>query len=256
MVVLGGEISAALKSGWESAAMRECLDRLRTVTKLETEELKAKIKNTTAAIRIAKQFGADDASKFIAKEHNSGVDDDIELHQPDKKQIQFEVLQNISNHIVGEINLNMLFEMVLEGIHRGVEMDRTLFLLLSPDKRALNEKISMGWPVDVGRRKIQIRNQEVDGNLFFHALNQKEGIWVVHEHYHSLYTKQITEIIGRFDCFIFPVCIEQKPIGVIYTDRAINNLPLIHPDFITAKHFVKQANIGLTLHNMRRRPQP
>ncbi len=253
IVLMGSEISAALTSGWESSAMSDCLERLEKLSGEPSNELIAKIKKNMAnAVKIAQQFGAHDASKFISREIAVSLEADTEIEKPDKKQIQFQILQDISSHISGTINLNLLFEMVLEGIHRGVEMDRTLFLLLSPDKHTLNEKISLGWQKEPGAEKIRIHDSETNSNLFFHALHHKEALWVQPQQYEALLTTQITQIIGKNACFIFPVYIDKKAIGLIYSDRAINNAPLTQADFSTAKHFAKQADIGLTLYSIKR----
>lgn len=253
IVLMGSEISRALKSGNDSTEMRDCLKKLESLSGEHANELIAKIKkNTAAAVKIAQQFGAHDASKFISDEPIAPTDEDAETEKPDKKQIQFQILQDISSHISGKINLNMLFEMVLEGIHRGVEMDRTLFLLLSPDKQILNEKISLGWINQSSGEKIRVHNAENNSNLFFHALRQKESLWIAPQQYETLYSPQITQAIGKYPCFIFPVYTEHKAIGLIYTDRAINKAPLTQADFMTAKHFAKQAEIGLTLYSIKR----
>lgn len=253
IVLMGSEISSALNSGWESSAMNDCLQKLEKLSGEAASELIAKIKkNTAAAAKIAQQFGAHDASKFISREIVVSMEDDIETEKPDKKQIQFQILQDISSHISGPINLNLLFEMVLEGIHRGVEMDRTLFLLLSPDKHTLNEKISLGWLKQPGEKPIHIHDSETNSNLLFHALHQKDALWIQPDRYEALYTSQITQTIGKNACFVFPVYTENKAIGLIYADRAINNAPLTQADFSTAKHFAKQADIGLTLYSIKR----
>ncbi|WP_347986821.1 HDOD domain-containing protein [Methylomonas sp. AM2-LC] len=253
LVLMGSEISAALKLGWESTAMQNCLHKLEKLTGDTPEAIIVKIKNNTqSAIKVAKQFGAEDASKFISSEVLELAEDEIDTHEFDKKQIQFQVLQDISNHISGQINLNQLFEMVLEGIHRGIEMDRTLFVLLSPDKQTLNEKLALGWIKQNRSEKILIQNQETEGNLFFYALHQQEGLWIEHNHYQHLYTKQIINIFGKNDSFIFPVHIDHKAIGLIYCDRSINKAPLTQSDFTTAKHFARQVNIGLTLYHIKK----
>ncbi|MGZ4958267.1 MAG: HDOD domain-containing protein [Methylomonas sp.] len=253
IVLMGSELSAALSLGWESSAMNDCLQKLEKLSGKPSSELIPKIKkNTTSAVKIAQQFGAHDASKFISREIAASQEDDDEIEKPDKKQIQFQILQDISSHISGTINLNLLFEMVLEGIHRGVEMDRTLFLLLSPDKHTLNEKISLGWQRQPDEDKIHIHDSETNSNLFFHALHQKEALWIQPERYETLYTSQITQTIGKHSCFVFPVYTENKAIGLIYADRAIQNAPLTQSDFSTAKHFSRQADIGLTLYTIKR----
>jgi HD-like signal output (HDOD) protein len=251
-VCMGSQICHALKQGIDSDEMAACLQKLQKAYSKSPDEFKAKIKaNTLVAIDIARQFGAHDASKFIATEQEFSVAETHEDARPDKKLIQFQILQEITSHISGVIDLNALFEMVLEGVHRGVEMDRTLFMLLGPDKKALNEKISLGWQKPEGNEKIHIFNNDANGNLLFHALADHEGEWMKPYQDEALYTAQIQLHLGCYECFVFPILVEGKSIGLIYCDRGLSGQALTMEDFSAVKHFTKQAQIGLTLYRMK-----
>ena len=250
-VCMGNQICQALKQGIESEDMAACLQNLHKAYGKSPDVLKAKIKaSTLTAIDIARQFGAHDASKFITAEMELPTAEIAEESRPDKKQLQFQILQEITAHISGSIDLNVLFEMVLEGVHRGVEMKHTLFMLLGPDKKALNEKISLGWQRPEGNEKIHIFNNDPNGNLLFHALADHEGEWLKPNQHKSLYTAQIQMHLGCYECFVFPIMVEGKSIGLIYCDRGLNGQSLTLEDFSTVKHFTKQAQIGLTLYRM------
>ncbi len=252
VVRLGNEISLAVKSGKDSKAMGECLTKLTRLTGHTIKEHEARIKrNTAAAVKIAIQFGAHDASKFIddTTPTLSVLENEVDEPHENKKQIQFQILQEISNHISGTINLNILFELILEGIFRGIGMDRTLFLLLSADKKTLNEKFSLGWK-KAPETKIRVF-QDNQPNLLFHCLASAESIWANPKQNRTLYNQQIMHLIGDSECFVIPVMTEQRAIGLLYCDRAITGAPLSIEDFNAAKHFAKQASIGLTLYRMR-----
>lgn len=250
-VSMGSQICEAIATGWDSKAMDDCLHKLHRLSGQPVEDIQAKIKaNINKAVDIARQFGAHDASRFISPDSVLPVVEIGEDEGPDKKQIQFQVLQDITSHISGKIDLNVLFEMVLEGIHRGVEMDRTLFMLLSPDKKALNEKIALGWQKQDGGEKIRVYNNDMNGNLMFKALYEHDSLWVKPKQYAALYTTQIENYFGQHECFVFSIQVQQKPIGLIYCDRGIRNEALTSEDFSVAKHFAKQAQIGLTLYRM------
>lgn len=253
IVLMGSAISLALKSGWDSPAMKECLAKLQKLTAQPSAEMLVKLKNhTMQAVKIARQFGALDASKFISKEGNVPMDDEVEVVKLDRKQIQFQMLQDITSHITGKIEPTLLLEMVLEGMHRGLEMDRSLFLLFNPEKHLLTEKISIDGTMESGAEKIQIHCHELEGNLLFHALSHKEGLWVRPQQYQNLYTAQLIKAIGMHECFLFPVYTEQKAVGLIYVDRNLSAIPFTESDFMTAKHFATQANIGLILYSMKK----
>jgi hypothetical protein len=67
----------------------------------------------------------------------------------------------------------------------------------------------------------------------------------------ELYTRQINLNLGRHECFVFSIQVEEKPIGLIYCDRSLCNQALTVADFSAVKHFAKQAQIGLTLYRMK-----
>ncbi len=252
MVQMGHQICEALKAGADSELMNTCLEKLAAFSGQTKEALKNKIeKNTLEAVHIARQFGANDASTYISTDAALSKTDEADEEKVDKKQLQFQILQDISSHISGHIDLNGLFEMVLEGIHRGVEMDRTLFMLISPDKQTLNEKFSLGWQKKSAEQKIHIYNSELTPNLLFNALHEQEGVWQFPTQQPALYSQQIQQHIGKHECFIFPVHAENKIVGVIYCDHSIRGLPLSREDFVAAQHFAKQAHIGLTLYCMK-----
>ena len=251
-VCMGNQICHALKQGVESEDMVTCLQKLQQLYGKSSEVFLAKIKaNTLTAIDIARQFGAHDASKFITAEMELPAVDTVEEPHYDKKHIQFQILQEITAHISDNIDLNVLFEMVLEGVHRGVEMEHTLFMLLGPDKKSLNEKISLGWQKPDGCEKMHIFNNDPSGNLLFHALADHEGEWLKPNQHKSLYTAQIQMHLGCHECFVFPILVEGKSIGLIYCDRGTSGQALTMEDFSAVKHFTKQAQIGLTLYRMK-----
>jgi HD-like signal output (HDOD) protein len=251
-VQLGHETRQAIKSGWDSEAMQLCIKKQSMLTGQNGNEIKTHIKQCMAsAVAIAKQFGAHDASEFIDSTARTQQPVETEANPAlDKKQIQFHISEEITDHISGTINLNMLFEQVLEGIHRGIGMDRTLFMLLGANKQELREKLSLGWQKTSQRDKIQVINNDKP-NLFFYTLLTTDCLWANRQQHSGLYDQQLVKTFGRSECFVLPIQTKNKVIGLIYCDRAINHAPLTKDDFNVAKHFANQARIGLTLYRTR-----
>jgi HD-like signal output (HDOD) protein len=251
IVHLAKEITLAVDDGWESEAMAACLGKLEKLAGQGISISKASLKkNTLSAVKIACKFGAHDASQFIQADHSSKIDEISDHETIDKNKIQFHILQDITQHISGPINLNLLFEMVVEGIHRGLGMDRTLFCILSSDKKNLNEKLAVGWLKAINEQKIKFDVSSQPINIFFKAIHSAPGIWAHPKTDSVLFTPSVTNYIGRSECFLIPVCADNKAIGLIYTDRSIHNKPLTEEDFNAAKHFSQQANIGLALYKI------
>ncbi len=252
-ISLGKQVVHAINEGWDSKAMRACLKKLESLTGESQASLKYNLqKNTEQATQIACKFGAHDASQFIQPNlsHNISTSTQIDnITVTDYKQIQFNILQDITNHISGRINPNTLFDMTVEGIHRGIAMDRTLFCLCSADKKTLREKRAIGWLKTPNTPLVKLEVSNLPANLFFKAL-QSSGLWANPKSESNFYTPNVINSIGKTECFLIPVYVENRPIGLIYCDRSINHKPLTEDDFKTAKHFVQQAIIGLTLYKI------
>jgi len=253
IVQLGKEISHAIDEGWDSSEMKDCLKKLESLTGEGQAKIKSTLKkNTDSAVNIACKFGAHDASQFIQANSTHTIPTLPTEEDLDPKQIQSHILQDISSLMSGSINLNLLLEMVVEGIHRGICMDRTLFSLFGSNKKTLNGKLSLGWRKDVNEGKIKLEVSSSPINLFFKAIHSTGGLWANPDTDSSLFTPQVINRIGKTECFLIPIYAENNPIGLIYTDRSINNKPLTEDDFKVAKHFTQQAIIGLSLYKIKK----
>ena len=44
-----------------------------------------------------------------------------------------------------QVNLNLFLSTLIEGIYRGVGMDRVIFAITSPDRKLLVGRYALGW---------------------------------------------------------------------------------------------------------------
>jgi HD-like signal output (HDOD) protein len=252
LVHLGYEITEALKEGTGSKKYEACVRQIEAITKQSKKVINEKLKNnTTIAADIARQFGAADAANIL----QSGLDQAAPLEEPpaiDKKELQFQILQDIASILSDQFDINLLLETVLEGIHRSIGMDRTIFSLIVGDKKILKEKLSFGWRKEMYEQKVIFNISEIPHNLFFHALSGTQAFWAKPSDNAALYGLQDINVIGENECFMMPIFSNKIPIGLIYADRGLSGQPLTEEDFNTFKYFTQQTNIGLTLYRMQR----
>ena len=252
-VLLAKEITTAIDQGWESETMNQCLEKLETRLNESQSTIKSRLKKSTeSAIKIACQFGAHDASRFIHSDNSNQTSASLEETILDKKQIQVNILQDITTHISGSIDLNLLFQMVVEGIHRGIGMDRTLFCLLSANKKTLNEKLSLGWLKNINSERVKLELSSHPINLFSKAIDSQEGLWVKPKKDKTLFSPHVANTIGCNECFLIPIHSDNKAIGLIFCDRSISKQPLTAEDFKATQHFSQQAVIGLSLFKIKK----
>ena len=58
--------------------------------------------------------------------------------------LQLQILRELSSLMEVQPDFNSVLEMVLEGMYRGIGMDRTLFALRTPDHRFLVGRYALG----------------------------------------------------------------------------------------------------------------
>ncbi len=253
LVHLGYEITEALKEGVYSEKYEVCVRKIEALTKQSKKAINEKLQNNTGtASDIACQFGATDAALLLQSRLNQVVVMGEPAPVIDKTQLQLQISQDIASIISDQFDINLLLETVLEGIHRGIGMDRTIFSLLVPDKQSLKERLSLGWRKESYEHKVIFNISETPANLFFHALSGTQAFWAKPLDNGKLYTLRDINVVGKNECFIMPVFSNKIPIGLIYTDRGISSQRLTEEDFNAFKYFSQQANIGLTIYRMQR----
>ncbi len=124
--------------------------------------------------------------------------------------------------------------------------------MLAPDKRSLKERLSLGWRKESLDNKFTFNISETPPNIFYHALHGSQAFWAKPVEHERLFTLRDINVVGKQECFIFPVLSNKKTIGLIYADRAVGKEPLIDEDFTVFKYFSQQVNIGLSIYRMQR----
>lgn len=260
LVDLGHRIAEYSEQGWDCRQMQVYIGKIAEITQKDSKVLLDILKeNTQAAVNIASQLGAHGAVGFIpsqveVSEPAANTDEPIFVTSEGSNiqlQLQLQILQDIATMVHGKIDVNILFETVMEGIHRGIGMDRTLFALMTPDHKILKEKSSLGWPLSLNQQKFLIPLNSP--NLFSHAFGRNEALWVKpteDNQLNRLFTPQVQVKIGFHECFLMPISLNNQAIGLFYADQSLSARKLYQQDFDSFKHFVQHANIGLALSQM------
>jgi hypothetical protein len=133
-------------------------------------------------------------------------------------------------------------------------MGRTLFVLYNRERTELREKTSVGWPVGAERPAIRIPSAQSCANLFTAVLEGSGSQWVRPANdpeSRRLFTPEIRAALGIHECFLTPLTVNNRPIGLIYSDRAAaGGAPLDQETFGHFRHLTQQANIGLKLYQL------
>lgn len=257
-VVLGYELAVASEKGWQSPEVKKLVERVAENLYLPVEEVDSLVKaNAEEAADTASFYGAQLASELIPlagdKREHPAEDtppavETPEFLQPDP-MLQLTILRELATLMEGRPNINMVLEMVLEGMYRGIGMDRTLFALCSRDRRFLMGRYALGSDNEKLRRIFQFETGGQKNHLFAHVVAQRQPVWLQDPgggNLRRLVTPEVEAVTCGADFFVTPIEIRGKVIGVFYADRQPSGRALDSESFTSFRHFASQGNLALT----------
>jgi len=165
--------------------------------------------------------------------------------------IQLSVLQEITEAIAEKPSINVILEMVLEGIYRGVGMDRSLFAILSKDRKRLVCKYALGAESEKLNAQFNIDISH-SSNIFHQAIMSKKGVHIPSnpKQIQGTVSRDTFKLLGFPPYLIMPTIVRGKVIGLFLADRNASKRLIEDKDFLAFQQFCQQANMGLTFLTM------
>jgi len=255
-VVLGYELAAAAEKGWHTPEVKQLLERIAENLYLPVEEVSALVRaNAEKAADTASFYGAGSAGELIPVPGTRHERRDEPLQdaqtpvflEPDP-MLQLTILRELSTLMESKPNINNVLEMVLEGMYRGIGMDRTLFALRSPDHRFLMGRYALGMENETLRRVFQFETAAGKADLFGQVIDSRRALWLNEEGDNGLdrvLTTQVLQVTRGADFFVAPIEIRRRVIGVYYADRQPSGRALDEESFTSFRHFAHQGNLAL-----------
>lgn len=255
--------------GWHSSEAEAVIKEIADLAKVPVREAVTFLHhNAREAVRIASYYGAKLAAESIpvpGQESSGAVAAEakppVEEASADKVYpepngiLQLKVLRELSLMLEGKVNFNLLMELVLEGMHRGVGLDRALFALLTPDRKGVRAKYALGQDGSRLTQEFHFLRHPQQQNLLFEVVDKKACVWFDRERRPELarlVPTAVTGVIGTSPFYTCPIVINGQVIGLFYADRTPSGRKLDNDSYESFKHFAKQANMGLSLAAMRR----
>jgi eukaryotic-like serine/threonine-protein kinase len=154
-------------------------------------------------------------------------------------------IRDLTETLMGSFNLNDFYVNLLEGLYRGVGFDRVIFAIVS---------IKGKNPVLVGRFGLgEIEPDRITG--FRHDLKAPEFAIVkaiktgkdmaIPPNAANAFPEELTGLTRDRMIYLFPVCLDQKPIGLLYLDRKAGRPRLEEEEIKTTRLFRDFAVMAL-----------
>ncbi|NEX19660.1 HDOD domain-containing protein [Thiorhodococcus mannitoliphagus] len=271
-VMLGHQIArCAEEHGWQSDAMSKLFTKAAKLAELSPEKTKALLlQKARAAIDVATDFGAAFAAPHIPQPYpetavpeaarsadSSAPAATASLAEASNRDPEFQakVLRELSAVLEGSAcSFNVIMELVLEGIFRGVGVDRVVFALTTPDKSVIKAKYALGADDDALSERFAFKRPSRGQDVLFQTLDHKHPYLVesTTRPADAAISERLTELTKATAFMVAPIVVENRSIGLFYADRSLTNRPLDAASFDDFKHFVHQASMGLTRASVRR----
>jgi len=262
-IVLGHKLAQSVEQGWDNEEVRELVKEVAELLTLPEEKVTQRIHaNAKEATQTAASWGAAAASQLIPLPRGYGEESVIpavkeEEPQPEEPRffqpdplLQLRILRELSVLLNDrKPDYNLFMSEVIEGIFRGIGMDRILFALLSQNRRSLEVKYALGWAPKEQMQGVIFDASLLQYNLFGYIMETRQPLWVQADPERKisrLLTPEISRITNKAPFFIMPIVVRGKAIGLIYADRHPSGRGLDEDSFASFQHFCQQTNIGLS----------
>ena len=277
LIGMGQSLARASKNGWDTDEAEQAIASIAKKLELSVKEVQNFAhSNAKHAKEVTTIYGAKTASQRIPqpivldKELESGSDsdsvspeialeaeqllvEDIELEsvnaykEPDTN-LQLTIMQEITDVIEEKPSINIVLEMVLEGLYRGIGMDRSLFAIISKDNKTLICKYALGTDNELLSKSFKIDISQ-STNVFNQVIHSKKAIHISADpkKIDGTLSRDTLKFLGKPPYLIMPTIIRGKVIGVFMADRNESNRSIEDKDFLSFQQFCMQANMALTL---------
>ncbi len=252
-VCLGQEISQAALLGWDSPEMEEVLFKVSRFTGASYADAKRIAEESTEeAASVALTYGAPQVCHLIPSRQRQEREASKAEEKPEPlkadHELQLSVLRDISNAVIEKLDVNAILQMVLEGLHRGIGLERVVLAFVQQEQ--VMAKFVLGDGTERWRSEFKF---PVDGsarNLFRVAIRKEEPLWLTKDligESSAMHCKAVEQVIGSYPCFVSGIFLGARCIALFYADRADVGGTLRDDQFQSFRHFMLQTQMSLKM---------
>ncbi|NPU92888.1 MAG: HDOD domain-containing protein [Gammaproteobacteria bacterium] len=259
-VELAYRLANAVEQGWNHPEVTTVLHNIGSMLGRNNEWVTRQVYlNAQQAAKVMTDFGIVNTDRFIPPPPGETPEPAATTAAaPDPQlMLQLGILRELSALLSEKADLNLVLSTVLEGIYRGLKMDRVVLAMLDLRQPRLVARFVLGKERETLLQKFQVAMPPTtpvtgDGReqIFSHVLAQNEPVWIdrrTRQQLSGLFVPELQTLLGPGEFFVAPVRVQGQPRGVIFADRSPANGPLTEQEFLTFRHFCDHANIAFNL---------
>jgi len=260
-VVTGERLSRATRYGWDSPQLRKVLKETAVLQQCSMKEALVRVKQgADLAGEVAKNYGVPEACPLIPK----SLENYVMNRKPSFSQamkgdanVQLNVLRDLGRAVEDGLDVNKLFHLVIEGMHKGIGLERVCIGLLIGHN--LVGKYMLGDGTEKWHGAFSFDVGPFSENLFTHTMAKDGTHWFTQDDVESKkhwYTSEVIAVVGKHPAFTHLLEIDGRKAALFYADRADFGGELDQDKFEIFKHFAEQAQMALNNISRSHRPTP
>ena len=208
------DISESIRYGLSKLKIRSRLRGIEEAIKdpaLAAKKKKKRVQEAEARGDLAER-------KNEAEEAGEGIQELDELPISQDKSIN-DFIHDITETLMGPFNLNDFYINLLEGLYRGIGFDRVLLAVISvqPTRRVLVGRFGLGDIDPAGIARFE-HDLAPSGYIIPKSLKACKDM-AIPPNTPDAFPESLKFFVKDRTVYLFPICLDDKPIGLIYLDR-------------------------------------
>ena len=237
------EMARLSEQGWSGADMDKVLEQLGKDIDENPATVRDRIKvNASEAARVAVSLGIPQVTALMPGNRKDGESAHARAPEMDAK-LQLQILRDLTQTLAEKPDINQVCELVIEGIHRAIGMQRVALLMADRDGQVLIPRKLSGRGTEGWREQLSIPK---DGTGALGRLLPKSGCFIYRPDGNAGGVGY-DRWLGRVPALVGPLRAGQRLVGLFYADNAAGDYTPSEQQLRAFDHFIQNAQLCLTL---------
>jgi HD-like signal output (HDOD) protein len=236
-------IARLAEKGWSGAEIDAVLERLGKDIGETPAAVRDRIKaNASEAARVAVSLGIPQVMALMPGSQK--ITEEITKRAPDlDPELRLQILRDMTHSLAEKPDINEICQLVIEGIHRAIGMQRVALLMADRHSKELTPRKLSGRGTDAWREKFVLARDGTGtlGALLPHASCS------VYQPKPNVEGVSYDRWLGRVPALIGPLTANGRLIGLIYADNAAGTYVPSEQQLDAFSHFIQNAQLCLKL---------
>ncbi len=254
MLETAWDVAEEAARGWSAPGMQSSLKEMAwhlSTTESEAKEILIELADETA--RFAGALGSEEvAARIPFREthiHVPDLESDVSALGEIDTAAENRVLAEISGNLLSGLDVNSVLEMVLEGIHRGVGMDRTALAFLDPRTGEVRCRHALGVHRRVLLEEFHFAASDASRHVLVEAMEYCRSVLVEpgRKDTMDMLDHPVYALFEGKPFLAQPVSLRGKAVGLFVADRHESGRPMERETWDRFRLLVRQADVAMAL---------